>query len=181
MNTFMNHSIVSKSRKHLDRLKLGTLFPTYEACWTPTECAKLVDLIGSQCIILDRLTPDYIDYICSLRRCSAGLSPLTGQFREAQFSLQAINGNFGSSFSSIIDGPRDASLEGADYCLMGTGCALFHEMFSSLLEASTVVLPKTLQKIMTMDPRDISPQYVSSILEADGIGCANHHVKASGA
>lgn len=181
MNKVMEDPISLRARKHLDRFKLGVLFPAYEACWTPAECAELVYLISSQCLILDRMTPDIIDQICSGRRRTIGLTPLTGKFREFQYALQAIHGNFASSFDPALEGPRQAALTGSDYCWMGNGCVTFHMMLCSLVEASTIVLPGIIQKIMVMNPHELSPQKVASIIQAGGIGYSSKIAPASGA
>jgi hypothetical protein len=145
-------SIKKMSEKHLGKLKLGMLFPSYHASWHGEETLEFVTLIDRLCNTLDKHGPALLDEICAQRMEEIGLEPLRGSVILASQNRQKKDGSYKDILAPNCYILRMALAEGKRAYWNQKGCGALFNLITEMIRLVTVTLPNMLDNARSADP-----------------------------
>lgn len=154
--------VLRRATVHLDKLKLGKMFPSYEAGWTGKEAADLLGLIDDLCLILDHVAPKLLDRAWSARARELDVNYTPGSILRASRERIAVDGGFSDMMEANCQLLKQAAAGQGTCAWNMKGCSALHNILEELIYKVTKLTPTILSNVAKASETEM-PRFLEAV------------------
>ena len=141
---FEQSTLENRLRRHTDRLKLGSLFPCYDATWRENDAWEMMKVICNMCDILDNTAPKLIQDAISARRVEIGMEEIGSIPR---MTGEAEGNGFRQILQPVLNMLKEGSRPGFSCTWNQRGCRALYELLTDMVDRICTKLPATIHAL----------------------------------